>query len=65
MAEDKKDHVKTVTMDMYHTGEPLSRPPKIRRADASLDEFLSHCHRHHYPKKTTIIQAGQKPDVRP
>jgi CRP/FNR family cyclic AMP-dependent transcriptional regulator len=61
--EDKKDHVKTVTMDMYRNGDPLTKPPKIRRADKSLDEFLANCHRHHYPKKTTIIQAGQKPDV--
>ena len=63
MAEDKKNHINTVTMDMYQTGDPLTKPPKIRRADESLNTFLSHCHRHHYPKKTTLIEAGQKPDV--
>ena len=63
MAEDKKNHINTVTMDMYQTGDPLNKPPKIRRADESLNTFLSHCHRHHYPKKTTLIEAGQKPDV--
>jgi len=31
--------------------------------DKSLERFLSHCHRHHYPKKITLIEAGQKPDV--
>lgn len=28
-----------------------------------LDRFLTHCHRHHYPSKSTIITAGDKPDV--
>lgn len=29
----------------------------------SLDRFLEHCHRRRYPKKSTIICAGDKPDV--
>ena len=30
---------------------------------ASLDRFLEHCHRRHYPAKSVIIYAGDKPDV--
>ena len=30
---------------------------------ASLDHFLEHCHRRHYPAKSVIIYAGDKPDV--
>ena len=63
MADDKFDHINTVTMDMYHTGDPLSKPVTIKRVDKNLERFLSHCHRHSYPKKTTLIEAGQKPDV--
>ena len=63
MAKDKLDLVKTVTMDLYHTGDPLTKPATIKRADKNLERFLSHCHRHSYPKKTTLIEAGQKPDV--
>ena len=29
----------------------------------SLDKFLEHCHRRHYPAKSTIIYADGKPDV--
>jgi len=29
----------------------------------SLDQFLEHCHRRHYPAKSVIIYAGDKPDV--
>ena len=29
----------------------------------SLDRFLEHCHRRHYPAKSVIIYAGDKPDV--
>jgi len=28
-----------------------------------LDRFLEHCHRRHYPAKSVIIYAGDKPDV--
>ena len=63
MADDKLDRVNTVAMDLYHTGDPLTRPATIKRVDKNLERFLSHCHRHHYPKKTTLIEAGQKPDV--
>ena len=59
----KRDHVNTVTMDAYHSGDPLTRPATIKRVDDNLERFLSHCHSHHYPKKTTLIEAGQKPDV--
>ena len=30
---------------------------------SSLDRFLEHCHRRHYPAKSVIIYAGDKPDV--
>ena len=30
---------------------------------ASLDRFLEHCHRRHYPAKSVIIYAEDKPDV--
>jgi len=29
----------------------------------SLDKFLEHCHKRHYPAKSTIIFADDKPDV--
>jgi len=29
----------------------------------SIDRFLAHCHRRRYPAKSTIICAGDKPDV--
>ena len=29
----------------------------------SLDKFLEHCHRRHYPAKSVIIYAGDKSDV--
>ena len=29
----------------------------------SLDKFLEHCHKRHYPTKSTIIYADDKPDV--
>ncbi len=29
----------------------------------SLDKFLEHCHRRHYPQKSVIIYAGDEPDV--
>ena len=29
----------------------------------SLDRFIEHCHRRHYPAKSVIIYAGDKPDV--
>ncbi len=36
------------------------RPPQ---ADATLERFLEHCHRRRYPSKSTIICAGDKPDI--
>jgi len=32
-------------------------------ADPTLDWFLSHCHIHRYPPKTTLINAGSKADT--
>ncbi len=29
----------------------------------TLDKFLEHCHKRHYPAKSTIIYADDKPDV--
>lgn len=29
----------------------------------AIDRFLAHCHRRKYPAKSTIIRAGDKPDV--
>ncbi|TNG00412.1 MAG: cAMP-activated global transcriptional regulator CRP, partial [Gammaproteobacteria bacterium] len=34
-----------------------------KRANENLKQFLSHCHKHRYKSKTTIIEAGAKPDV--
>ncbi len=58
-----EDHIKTVAMDPYHIGDPLKQPRPVKKPDEYVVRFLSHCHKHHYPKKTTIIEAGQKPDV--
>jgi len=37
--------------------------PHNQTGIASLDRFLEHCHRRHYPAKSVIIYAGDKPDV--
>jgi CRP/FNR family cyclic AMP-dependent transcriptional regulator len=37
--------------------------PQQNTGIASLDRFLEHCHRRHYPAKSVIIYAGDKPDV--
>lgn len=37
--------------------------PQQQTGIASLDRFLEHCHRRHYPAKSVIIYAGDKPDV--
>jgi CRP/FNR family transcriptional regulator, cyclic AMP receptor protein len=31
--------------------------------NTSIDTFLSHCHRRHYPPKSVIIYAGDQPDA--
>ncbi len=41
---------------------PLAPQPK-QTGITSLDRFLEHCHRRHYPAKSVIIYAGDKPDV--
>jgi len=39
---------------------PITQPDT---GNPSLDRFLEHCHRRRYPAKSTIICAGDKPDV--
>jgi CRP/FNR family cyclic AMP-dependent transcriptional regulator len=41
---------------------PQAPQPK-QTGITSLDRFLEHCHRRHYPAKSVIIYAGDKPDV--
>jgi CRP/FNR family cyclic AMP-dependent transcriptional regulator len=36
---------------------------KIPAANASLDRFLSHCHRKRYPARSVIIHAGDIPET--
>ncbi len=42
---------------------PKLTPTMPRTGDPSIDEFLRHCHRRHYPAKSVIIYAGDKPDA--
>jgi CRP/FNR family cyclic AMP-dependent transcriptional regulator len=37
--------------------------PKKDTGNPTIDKFLEHCHRRHYPPKSVIISAGDKPDV--
>lgn len=37
--------------------------PLKDRNDPTLQRFLQHCHRKHYPARTTIIHEGDKPDT--
>lgn len=37
--------------------------PSQQTGIPKLDRFLEHCHRHQYPPKSTIIYAGDAPDV--
>ncbi|SCZ61414.1 cAMP-activated global transcriptional regulator CRP [Thiohalomonas denitrificans] len=37
--------------------------PTKGTGNPSIDRFLQHCHRRRYPAKSTIICAGDKPDV--
>lgn len=37
--------------------------PHKDREDPTLQRFLQHCHRKHYPARTTIIHEGDKPDT--
>ncbi|ALP54610.1 cyclic AMP receptor protein [Candidatus Tenderia electrophaga] len=34
----------------------------IPQANAAIERFLSHCHRHRYPNKSVIIHGGDTPD---
>ena len=36
----------------------LNKPP----ANPALERFLEHCHRKHYPARSVIIHAGDKPE---
>ncbi len=37
--------------------------PPIKKTSDAVENFLKHCHRRRYPSKSTIICAGDTPDV--
>ncbi len=41
----------------------MRQTPSESTGIQSLDKFLEHCHKRHYPAKSTIIYAEDKPDV--
>lgn len=41
----------------------MRQTPSETTGIKSLDKFLEHCHKRHYPTKSTIIYADDKPDV--
>ncbi len=41
----------------------MRQSPSESTGIQSLDKFLEHCHKRHYPAKSTIIYADDKPDV--
>ncbi len=41
----------------------MRQTPSETTGIQSLDKFLEHCHKRHYPTKSTIIYADDKPDV--
>ena len=41
----------------------MRQTPSEMTGIESLDKFLEHCHKRHYPAKSTIIFADDKPDV--
>ncbi len=41
----------------------MRQTPSEMTGIRSLDKFLEHCHKRHYPVKSTIIFADDKPDV--
>ncbi len=41
----------------------MRQTPSEMTGIQSLDKFLEHCHKRHYPAKSTIIFADDKPDV--
>lgn len=41
----------------------MKATPTKGTGNPSIDRFLQHCHRRRYPAKSTIICAGDKPDV--
>ena len=41
----------------------MRQTPSETTGIQSLDKFLEHCHKRHYPAKSTIIYADDKPDV--
>lgn len=41
----------------------MRQTPSETTGIVSLDKFLEHCHKRHYPAKSTIIYAEDKPDV--
>ena len=41
----------------------MRQTPSESTGIQSLDKFLEHCHKRHYPAKSTIIYADDRPDV--
>ena len=41
----------------------MRQTPSEMTGIQSLDKFLEHCHKRHYPAKSTLIFADDKPDV--
>ncbi|MCW8900350.1 MAG: cAMP-activated global transcriptional regulator CRP [Gammaproteobacteria bacterium] len=41
----------------------MRQTPSETTGIQSLDRFLEHCHKRHYPAKSTIIYADDRPDV--
>ena len=41
----------------------MRQTPSETTGIQSLDKFLEHCHKRHYPAKSTIIYADDRPDV--
>ena len=41
----------------------MRQTPSETTGIKSLDKFLEHCHKRHYPAKSTIIYAEDRPDV--
>ncbi len=53
-------------LDRANNGKVIAIPMPIpikNKEDAVLQRFLQHCHRKHYPTRSTIIHEGDKPDT--
>lgn len=51
-----------VLADNHHKGTTLTDTPLTPHIK-NVDQFLVHCHRRRYPKKSTLIYAGDKSDA--